>query len=91
MGSGSDAAITVADTVYMTSQVSSIPESIRLAKKTVRTARFNTLFALTVKALVMLLGFAGYANMWLAVFADTGVTLLCILFSMTLLRDSQKL
>ena len=91
MGSGSDAAITVADTVYMTSQVSSIPESIRLAKKTVRTARFNTLFALTVKALVMLLGFAGYANMWLAVFADTGVTLLCILFSMTLLRNSQKL
>lgn len=90
MGSGSDAAITVADTVYMTSQVSSIPESIRLAKKTVRTAQFNTLFALTVKALVMLLGFAGYANMWLAVFADTGVTLLCILFSMTLLRDSQK-
>ena len=90
MGSGSDAAITVADTVYMTSQVSSIPESIRLAKKTVRTAQFNTLFALTVKALVMLLGFAGYANMWLAVFADTGVTLLCILFSMTLLRNSQK-
>ena len=75
----------------MTSQVSSIPESIRLARKTVRTARFNTIFALTVKILIMLLGFAGYANMWLAVFADTGVTLLCILFSMTLLRDPQKL
>lgn len=81
MGSGADAAIEAADVVFMTSSVEAIPESIAIARITGRIAMQNVVFALAVKLLVMALGFAGYANMWLAVFADTGVAILCVLNS----------
>lgn len=81
MGSGADAAIEAADVVFMTSQVTAVPESVAIARKTGRIAMQNVVFALTVKALVMILGFAGMANMWMAVFADTGVAMLCVLNS----------
>ena len=81
MGSGADAAIEAADVVFMTSSVEAIPESIAIARITGRIAMQNVVFALAVKLLVMVLGFAGYANMWLAVFADTGVAILCVLNS----------
>lgn len=85
MGSGSDAAIEAADVVYMTNTVEAIPQSVRIAKSAVATAHFNIAFALAVKLLVMILGLCGIANMWLAVLADSGVALLCVLFSVRLL------
>ena len=85
MGSGADAAIEAADVVFMTSSVGAIPESIQIAKATGRIAVQNVVFALAVKLLVMILGFIGLANMWLAVFADTGVAMLCVLNSVRIL------
>lgn len=86
MGSGADAAIEAADVVFMTSSMEAIPEAIALAKETNRIAMQNVVFALAVKALVMVLGLLGFANMWMAVFADTGVAMLCVLNSVRILR-----
>lgn len=85
MGSGADAAIEAADVVFMTSSADAIPESIDIAKKTGNIAMQNVVFALIIKALVMVLGFFGFANMWMAVFADTGVAMLCVLNSIRIL------
>ena len=85
MGSGADAAIEAADAVFMTSAVESIPEAIAIAKKTNRIAVQNVVFALAVKIAVMILGLWGHANMWMAVFADSGVAMLCVLNSIRLL------
>lgn len=81
MGSGADAAIEAADAVFMTSNVSSIPESIAIARSTNRIAVQNVVFALIIKIAVMILGLTGFANMWMAVFADTGVAMICVLNS----------
>ena len=86
MGSGADAAMEAADVVFMTSSMEAISESIELAKITNRIAVQNVIFALTVKALVMIFGLFGFANMWMAVFADTGVAMLCVLNSVRILR-----
>ena len=86
MGSGADAAIEAADVVFMTSSMEAIPEAISLAKATNRIAMQNVVFALAIKALVMILGLFGFANMWMAVFADTGVAMLCVLNSVRILR-----
>jgi len=85
MGSGSDAAIEAADVVFMTSDVSAIPQSLSIARQTGRIAWQNVVFALGVKAVVMVLGLCGFASMWLAVFADSGVAMLCVLNSVRLL------
>lgn len=85
MGSGADAAIEAADVVFMTSAMEAVPQSVRIAKVTAGIAMQNVVFALFVKALVMVLGLAGFANMWLAVFADTGVAMLCVLNSVRIL------
>lgn len=85
MGSGADAAIEAADVVFMTSSVQAIVDSVKIAKSTGRVAMQNVVFALAVKLLVVVLGFAGYANMWMAVFADTGVAMLCVLNSIRIL------
>ncbi len=85
MGSGADAAIEAADVVFMTSSVQAIVDSVKIAKSTGRVAMQNVVFALAVKLLVVILGFAGYANMWMAVFADTGVAMLCVLNSIRIL------
>ncbi len=79
MGSGADAAIEAADVVFMNSNLSSVPESIKIAKKTKTVAMENVIGALVIKAIVMVLGFAGIASMWMAVFADSGVAMLCVL------------
>lgn len=86
MGNGADAAIEAADVVFMTSSMQAIPEALRIAQVTNRIAMQNIIFALGVKALVMLMGFFGVANMWMAVFADSGVAMLCVLNSIRLLR-----
>lgn len=87
MGSGADAAIEAADVVFMTSKLSAIPEAIRIAKKSNRIAVENIVFALAVKAAIMVLGILGIASMWMAVFADTGVAMICIINSIRILRD----
>ena len=79
MGSGADAAIEAADVVFMNSEMSAVPLSLRIAAKVGRVAVENVVFALAMKFLVMILGLAGYANMWFAIFADTGVAILCVL------------
>lgn len=86
MGSGADAAIEAADVVFMTSNVSAIPQAIAIGKKSCQIAWQNVTFALIVKALVMILGLLGHANMWMAVFADTGVAMLCVLNSIRALK-----
>ena len=85
MGTGADAAIEAADVVYMTSDLQAIPTSIEIARSTQRVAWQNVVFALAVKAVVMVLGLLGHANMWMAVFADTGVAMLCVLNSIRML------
>lgn len=87
MGSGADAAIEAADVVFMNSALSAVPESIRIAKRTKRIAMQNVVGALVIKAAIMVLGFAGIASMWAAVFADTGVAMLCVLNSVRVLVD----
>lgn len=87
MGSGADAAIEAADLVFMNSNMDAIPTAVAIAKKTTQIAKQNVTFALAIKIAVMILGLTGiYSNMWLAVFADTGVAFLCILNSIRVLR-----
>ena len=76
---GSDAAIETADVVIQSDQPSRIPTAIRIGHLTRRIVRQNIIFALGIKAVVLTLGAAGIANMWEAVFADVGVTLLAVL------------
>jgi Cd2+/Zn2+-exporting ATPase len=83
---GSDAAVEASDMVIMGDGLSHIPRGIRHARKTMSIVTQNIVFALGVKALVMLLGIFGIASMWLAVFADTGVALLAVMNSLRALR-----
>ena len=85
MGSGADAAIEAADLVYMRPSISAVVESIRISSNTIFIAWQNVVVALGVKILVMIMGLFGFANMWVAVFADTGVSILCILNSIRIL------
>lgn len=85
MGSGADAAIEAADVVFMTSNMEAIPQALSIAKSTNDIAMQNVVFALVVKGLAMILGLCGFASMWTAVFADTGVAMICILNSIRVL------
>ena len=81
-GLGSDAAIEAADVVLMDDQPSKIAHAIRIARRTLAIARQNVVFAIGVKVTVLLLAACGIATMWLAVFADVGVTVLAVLNAM---------
>lgn len=87
---GSDAAIEAADIVLMDDKPSKIAEAIRISRKTLRIVRQNIIFALAVKLLILVLGAFGFANMWEAVFADVGVSVLAILNAMRALRTQNK-
>ena len=87
---GSDAAIEAADVVLMDDQPSKIALAIRIARRTIAIARQNVCFAIGVKVAVLLLATFGLATMWLAVFADVGVTVLAVFNAMRALRVSQK-
>ena len=76
---GSDAAIEAADIVLMDDKPSKIPLGIKIAKKTMRLVKENIVFSLAVKAVILVLGAVGIANMWLAIFADVGVALIATL------------
>ena len=85
-GMGSDAAIEAADIVIMTDEISKIATVIKISKKTLKIAKQNIVFALGVKLIVLVLGALGIASMWLAVFADVGVSFIAILNSMRAMK-----
>lgn len=85
-GLGSDAAIEAADVVLMTDEPSKIAAVMKIARKTIRIANQNIVFALGVKFLVLILGALGKANMWAAVFADVGVSIIAILNAIRAMR-----
>ena len=84
---GSDAAIEAADTVIMDDDISKLHTAIKISRKTVKIAKQNTAFAISVKALVLILSALGFAGMWAAVFADVGVSILAILNSFRTMND----
>lgn len=90
MGFGTDAAIEAADVVLVSDRLSSLSDAITLSKRTLSIARFNILFALMIKAIVLILGAAGLAQMWMAVFADVGVSILAVINSMRILSESNS-
>ena len=83
---GSDAAIEAADVVLMDDKPSKIAAAVRIARRTLRIAKENIAFAIGIKVLVLLLAVLGLATMWMAVFADVGVTVLAVLNAMRALR-----
>ena len=83
---GSDAAIEAADVVMMTDSIAKLPLLVSIAKKTVRICKENIIFAIGIKLIFLVLGALGLANLWMAVFADVGVTVLAILNAMRSLR-----
>ncbi len=85
-GVGQDSAIEAADMVIMTDNLSKLPEAVLISRKTINISWQNIIFALGVKGLILILGIFGFANMWLAVFADVGVAVLAILNSMRALK-----
>ena len=87
-GLGSDAAIEAADVVLMDDKPSKIALAIRIARRTLKIARQNVWFAIGVKVAVLILATFGLATMWLAVFADVGVTILAVLNAMRALKVS---
>ena len=85
-GLGSDAAIEAADVVLMDDQPSKIATAIGIARRTIGIARQNVTMAIGIKAAILLLAAVGMATMWMAVFADVGVTVLAVLNAMRALR-----
>ena len=83
---GSDAAIEAADVVLMDDKPSKVAEAVRIARHTLGIARENMIFAIGIKILVLLLAALGLATLWMAVFADVGVTVLAVLNAMRALR-----
>ena len=83
---GSDAAIEAADVVLMDDKPSKVAEAVRIARRTLRIARENMLFAIGIKVLVLLLAAFGLATLWMAVFADVGVTVLAVLNALRALK-----
>ena len=83
---GSDAAIEASDVVLMDDKPGKVATAVKIARRTLRIARENTWFAIGIKLLVLILAALGIATMWMAVFADVGVTVLAVLNSMRALR-----
>ena len=86
---GSDAAIEAADVVIMNDNLLSLSKAMRIARKATRIAKENTVFAIAIKAAVLVLSASGVASMWMAVFADVGVAVIAILNAMRTLRTNK--
>lgn len=89
-GVGSDATIEAADIVLMKDDLTKIPLAIKISKTTTKIVNFNIVFALTFKLLMLVLATFGYASIWMAVFADVGVTLLAVLNTLRIMKKSYK-
>lgn len=89
-GVGSDAAVESADIVIMDDDITKIPKAIRISRKCMRIVYENIYFALGVKALCLVLGALGIADMWLAVFADVGVMIIAVLNSIRTLKNKRN-
>jgi Cd2+/Zn2+-exporting ATPase len=89
-GLGSDAAIEAADVVLMDDQPSKVADAIEIARRTIGIARQNVWGAIGVKVAVLVLAAVGIATLWLAVFADVGVTVLAVLNAMRSLRPPRR-
>ena len=83
---GSDAAIEAADVVLMDDKPSKVARAVRIARRTLRIARENLWFAIGIKVAVLALAACGLATLWMAVFADVGVTVLAVLNAMRALK-----
>ena len=90
MGLGSDAALESADVVLVSDSPAQLPQALKICKRAMGVIRFNIVFALTVKALVFLLVPFGLANMWMAVAADVGVSVLSVLNATRILRFGKR-
>lgn len=86
---GSDAAIEAADIVIMDDKPSKIATAIRIARRTIAIAMQNVVFAIFIKLLVLVLAAFGLATMWMAVFADVGVTVIAVINAMRALKVKQ--
>ena len=89
-GVGADSAIEASDIVLMSDEVEHIPQAIEISKYTRKIIKQNLIFAMGVKLIILLLSVFGYANMWLAVFGDTGVTLITILNTLRIIKKYNK-
>ena len=87
MGLGSEAAIEASDAVLSSGNLVKLPDAIKLSRKVMRTVKTNIIFALTVKAAVIILAAFGVASMWMSVIADTGVSVACVLYAARLLKS----
>lgn len=81
MGLGSEAAIEASDAVLASGNLSQLPNAVKISRRVLNTVRTNIIFALTIKALVIILATFGIASMWMSVIADTGVSVACVLYS----------
>ena len=86
MGLGSEAAIEASDAVLSSGNLVKLPDAIKLSRRVMRTVRTNIVFALTIKAAVIILAAFGFASMWMSVIADTGVSVACVLYAARLLK-----
>ncbi|MCD8026411.1 MAG: cadmium-translocating P-type ATPase [Clostridiales bacterium] len=86
MGFGSEAAIEAADVVLASGNLNQLPDAVKLSRRVMNTVKTNIAFSLAVKAAVIILAAMGLASMWMSVIADTGVSVLCVLYSARLLH-----
>lgn len=90
MGLGTDAAIEASDVVLISDNLSSLPKAIAISKRTMAIAKFNIIFALSVKAIVLAMGAFGYATMWMAIVADVGVSVLSVMNATRILTSKNQ-
>lgn len=86
MGEGTQIASDAADSILISNQLYSLPDILKIAKSSMRTIYFNMIFSLLTKLIVLILGIIGYAPIWLAVFADVGVTLITVINSIRIYK-----
>ena len=86
MGDAAEIANSTADAILISNRISSIPNMIKISRKTMNIIKFNITFSLVMKAIVLILGVLGYAPIWLAIIADTGVSMLTVLNSVRILK-----
>ncbi len=87
MGEGTDIASSTADGILLSNNIATLPEIIKISRKSMRIVKANIIFSIVVKLIVLGLGVLGYAPIWLAVLADTGVTFLTVLNSMRIFKN----